>query len=435
MTYAYLSVDAARTVHPFASPGLPKRTVLSAEGCYAHDENGPYFDGISGLYNVNIGYGRKDLASLLSTASQRLSFAHIYADAAGNAVTNEAAEQLSVHLTSIVPSGRAVIYSTAGAEANDTALKVVLAYWAARGKPERKRFISRLSSFHGCGGLSAEVTGNPALHTYFNQFSPTIFLSRPEKSMSAEILAAELEATINREGAETIAAFIAEPIIGAGGVYDPPEGYFPAVQRVLKAYGILTIADEVVTGYGRIGDWLASTALGFEPDIVTMSKGLTAGYWPLSATILTAPVAEALSGVEGPFPHGYTMAGHPVGCAVACRVGEILIDEQIFENVRAKGPALKAALQELADDHPYISRVRGDGFLLSLELKDRASDRLLGGNVGLQLVRRALQDHRLMLRGNPHALIIAPPLIATGEHLDWLIDAIRRVTDVHHFHG
>jgi adenosylmethionine-8-amino-7-oxononanoate aminotransferase len=426
---------AARLFHPFAAMGLPERTLLGAEGCYGIDANGRYFDGVSGLYNVNIGYGRRDVAECMAEACQRLSFGHVYADVAGSAATNEAAARLAQLLTAMVPGGEAVLYTTSGAEANDTALKATLAYWATRGQPSRTRFISRLSSFHGCGGLSSSVTGNPAQHAYFNQPSSTLFLSRPERDMSVGDLVNELEKAIEAAGPESIAAFIAEPIIGAGGVYDPPQGYFQAMQEVLRAHGILVIADEVITGFGRIGDWLAGPALGLKPDIVTVSKGITAGYWPLSATIFTKPVADVLAGIEGVFPHGYTMSGHPIGCEVACLVADIMVGERIIENVWARSPLLMAGLQELALNHPFITRVRGDGFLLALELKDRESNQFFEGNMGSKLVRRALYEHRLMLRGNPQSLIVAPPLIMTDEQTDWLLRTVKGVIDVRNFHG
>jgi adenosylmethionine-8-amino-7-oxononanoate aminotransferase len=387
------------------------------------------------LYNVNIGYGRCDVAERMADACKRISFGHIYSDVAGNATTNAPAEKLAKLLTDMVPDGAAVLYATSGAEANDTALKVALAYWQAQGQTLRTKFISRQGSFHGCGGLSSSVTGNQAQHSYFNQRPSTIFLSRPERGgMAVDELVAELDARIQAVGHENVAAFIAEPIIGAGGVYDPPDRYFPAVQALLRKYGILTIADEIVTGFGRVGEWILGPRLGFDADIVTVSKGLTAGYWPMAATILTNNISDVLCDVQGSFPHGYTMSGHPVGCEVACLVHKILRHEKIFENVRAKSPVLRASLQDLIEDHPYIERLRGDGFLLAFELRDRKSGGVLAGNVGSDLVRLALNEHRLMLRGNPESLIIAPPLIMTDEESEWLVDVLKRVVDVANFH-
>ena len=341
-----------------------------------------------------------------------------------------------------------VFFGLSGSDANDTQVKLVRYYNNLRGRAEKKKIISRHGAYHGVSLASASLTGLPAFHHAFDlPMDGVLFTTAPHHYRNAkpgeseeefsQRLADELEALIAREGADTVAAFIAEPVMGAGGVIPPPRGYFERIQPILTQHDILFIADEVICGFGRLGSWFGSGHYGLQPDLISMAKGLTSGYFPLSAVVVSEEVwsvLEAGSEEVGVFAHGYTYSGHPVGAAVALANLDILESENLVENAARVGSYLQDAVRGALEDHPNVGEIRGEGLIMAVEfVADRASKEPFDPALGIQKeVAAEAARQGLIVRALPSAgaaVALSPPLCLTEAEADQITEILAKAAD------
>jgi putrescine---pyruvate transaminase len=434
-------IDRAHFLHPWTHFDTFKRdgslVIREAKGAYVTDARGRrYLDGIGGLWCVNIGYGREEMAQAIGDQVLKLSFSNTFTDC-----TNEPAAELAAKLAELAPGSlNHVAYSVSGSCANDTAIRLAHFYHSRRGEPRRRMILSRHNSYHGSTYLGMTVgnrDGDRSPHFRYidglvHHLSAPYAYRRPDGMSEAQFtdqLVAELEATIRDIGAANIAAFIAEPIQGAGGVVPPPLGYLPRMCDVLAKNGILFIADEVVTAFGRIGHWFASyDEFEVEPDIVVVAKGLTSGYLPLGATIYSDRIHDVISAPDPDawFTHGFTYSGHPVCCAAALKNIEIITDDNLLGNVRTVGDYFETRLKELAS-LPLVGDVRGRRFMMCVEyVADKKTRARLpdAANISRRIAQRC-EAKGLLVRPLGHLDVISPPLILTREQCDVLVDTLR----------
>ena len=409
--------------------------ITRGDGVYVFDEYGRrYLEGMAGLWCASLGFSESRLAEAARRQMLELPFYHSFAGKVP-AIATELAEKL----VSIAPGKLSrAIFATSGSEANDTAIKLVWYYNNALGRPEKKKIIGRLKGYHGMTVAAASVTGLAFVHGDFDlprggflhAGCPHHYrFGRPGETEEqfATRLASELDELIVREGPGTVAAFFAEPVMGAGGVIVPPATYFEKIQPVLSKHGVLLVADEVICGFGRTGNMFGSQTFGIEPDIMTCAKALTSGYMPMSATLVSAPIYEVLlaqSDKLGIFGHGYTYSAHPVPAAVALETLRIYEERDIVGHVRRVGPRLQAGLRRVGE-HPLVGEARGIGLIGALEL---VRDRNTRANfdpkaaVGAYLVKRA-QAHGAILRNMAGDVIaFSPPLIISEAEIDALLE-------------
>jgi 4-aminobutyrate--pyruvate transaminase len=416
--------------------------ITRGEGVYVFDEQGRrYLEGMAGLWCASLGFSERRLAEAAYRQMRELPFYHSFGGKVP-AVTTELAEKL----VSIAPGRLArAIFANSGSEANDTAIKLVWYYNNALGRPEKKKIIGRLKGYHGMTVATASVTGLAFVHGDFDlPRGPFLHAGCPHyyrfgrpgetESAFAARLAGELDEMIVREGPETVAAFFAEPVMGAGGVILPPTTYFDRIQPVLRKHGVMLVVDEVICGFGRTGNMFASQTFNLEPDILTCAKALTGGYLPMSATLVSGPIYETLlaqSDKLGIFGHGYTYSAHPVPAAVALETLRIYQERDIVSHVRRVGPRLQEGLQRLSE-HPLVGEARGMGLIGALELvRDRNTRASFDSkaSVGAYLVRRA-QHHGVILRNMAGDVIaFSPPLIITEDEIDTLVQRTRLALD------
>lgn len=456
MSTANDSIDASQLwqkdrdhfLHPWTHFDTFKRdgslVIRDAEGAYVTDASGRrYLDGIGGLWCVNIGYGRQEMAQAIAEQVLKLSYSNTFTDC-----TNEPAAELAAKLAQLAPGSlNHVAYSVSGSCANDTAIRLAHFYHSRRGEPARRVILSRYNSYHGSTYLGMTLgnrDGDRSVHFRYiegglvHHLSAPYAYRRPDGLTEAEFtdhLVAELRSAIRSIGAENIAAFIAEPIQGAGGVVPPPAGYLPRMRDLLAEHGILFIADEVVTGFGRIGHWFAShDEYGIEPDILVAAKGLTSGYLPLGATIYSDRVHEAISAPDPQawFTHGFTYSGHPVCCAAALKNIEIMTRENLLGNARTVGDYFESRLKQLAS-LPLVGDVRGRRLMMCVEyVADKTTRAPLPeqANISRRIARRC-EANGLLVRPVGHLDIISPPLILSREQCDMLVDTLRdAITEV-----
>lgn len=432
--------DKDHFLHPWTHFDTFKRegslVIREAEGAYLTDAAGRrYLDGIGGLWCVNIGYGREAMAQAIAAQVRRLSYSNTFVDC-----TNEPAAELAAKLAQLAPGAlNHVAYSTSGSCANDTAVRLAHYYHARRGEPQRRLILSRHNSYHGSTYLGMTLGNREGDRSPYFQYidglvhhlSAPYAYRRPAGMTEAEFtdgLVAELEQTIARLGARHIAALIAEPIQGAGGVVPPPAGYLPRMRDLAARHGILFIADEVVTGFGRIGHWFASfDEFGIEPDILVSAKGLTSGYLPLGATLYSDRIHEAISapGPDAWFTHGFTYSGHPVCCAAALANIGIIEEEKLLENARSVGDYFERRLKELAA-LPIVGDVRGRRLMMCVEyVADKATRRPLpdAANISRRIAQRC-EAKGLLVRPLGHLDIMSPPLIWTRRECDLLVEIL-----------
>ena len=439
-TASLARMDRATTLHPFTpvrayeegETGGP-RIVEGGQGIRITDAEGKTsIDGFAGLYCVNIGYGRTRVAEAIARQAEQLAYYHSYA---GHTTREQA--RLSQRLIDLAPEGmRKVFYGLSGSDANETQAKLVWHYHNLIGRPEKKKIIARDRGYHGCSVVSGSMTGMNFYHAHMDLPVSSILHTgvphhywgaRPGESeleFSAR-RACELEQLILAEGPDTVGALIGEPVLGTGGIIPPPDGYWDAIQRVLAKYDVLLIADEVVTAFGRIGAWFGSTVYDMKPDLITVAKGLTSAYAPLSAVLVGDRVASALSVHSdeiGAFSHGYTYTGHPICVAAANANLDVLQEEGIVEHVTEMGTALRDTLQAAVANSPIVGEVRGTGMLAAIEfVADPAEKRRFDAAqiVGARISTACLQNG-LIARAMPHGDILgfAPPLIATQSDID-----------------
>jgi len=403
--------------HPFANMGRVRAEQLSivrGEGAVVWDDEGrEYLDATAGLWFCNVGHGRAELADAAARQMRELASYHTFGP-----FTNPVAEELTARLATLAPPGDAKVFLTSGggSDAIDTAAKLARAYWNASGRPEKQVIVSRSFAYHGVNAYGTSLGGIQANAAAFGRLVPDV---EQVPWDDAEALATAVE----RQGADRVAAFICEPVVGAGGVLPPPPGYLERVQEICRADELLLIVDEVITGFGRLGEWFGSGRFGLDPDLVTVAKGLTSGYAPLGAVLAAGRVAEPFwrEGTTDVFRHGYTYSGHAAACAVALANLDVLEGERLVERVRVLEPVLEKVLRPLAD-HELVGEVRAIGLLAGVELAGEAlAERPdLPDRVAAEALRRGVILRAI--RGN--ALQISPPFVVSEDQLAAVADVL-----------
>jgi L-2,4-diaminobutyrate transaminase len=414
------------------------RIFTGGSGVYVEDRNGNrLLDAFAGLYCVNVGYGRSEIADAIAEQAHSLAYYHAYV---GNGT--EASITLAHMVLERAPKNMSKVYfGLSGSDANETNIKMVWYYNNVLGRPEKKKIISRWRGYHGSGLMTGSLTGLDSFHKKFDLPLPRIlhteapyYFRRPRLEMSeADFVAycvAELEAMIAREGADTIAAFIGEPVLGTGGLVPPPAGYWPAIQAVLKKHDILLIVDEVVTGFGRLGTMFGSDKFGLEADIITIAKGLTSAYAPLSGSIFSKRMWDVLArGTDenGPIGHGWTYSAHPIGAAAGVANLKLIDSLGLVKNAADVGGYFVTSMREALGSHRHVGEVRGDGMLCAVEfVEDKATRKFFDASrkVGPQLAA-ALVSRGVIARAMPQGDIIgfAPPLCLTRAEADTVVAA------------
>ena len=413
------------------------RIITKASGVHLWDSEGQrILDGMAGLWCVNVGYGREELVEAASRQMRELPYYNLFFQTA-----HPPALELAKAIAELAPEGmNHVFFTGSGSEANDTVLRLVRHYWAIKGQPEKRVVIGRWNGYHGSTLAGASLGGMAAMHEQGGLLPDIVHIPQPYwfgegGEMSPEefgIWAADqLERKILEVGEERVAAFIAEPIQGAGGVIVPPESYWPRVRQILAKYDILFIADEVICGFGRTGEWFGSQYYGNAPDLMPIAKGLTSGYVPMGGVVVRDEVVRVLD-EGGEFYHGFTYSGHPVAAAVALENIRILRDEGIVDRVRSTtAPYLQKRWAELAD-HPLVGETRGVGMVAALELvRDKKTRTRYEGGAGM-LCREHCFRNGLVMRAVGDTMIIAPPLVITPESIDELVTLARLSLDQTH---
>ncbi|MEH6471310.1 MAG: aminotransferase [Halopseudomonas sp.] len=437
-------MDKDHFIHPYTDFSSfnkeGSQIITQAEGAYVSDSEGNrYLDGIAGLWCVNIGHGRREMADAMSEQVMQMGYYNPFGHC-----TNEPASRLAAKLAELAPGNlNHVFYGCGGSVANDTAIRLVHFYNNLRGKPQKKKIISRVDGYHGSTYLAASLTGIHATKNSFDCMDTLIdFVSaanmyrRPagaeELSEEAycDFLVDEFENRILQLGADNVAAFIAEPIMGAGGVLVAPEGYHQRMHAICKKYDMLFISDEVVTAFGRLGRMFASEDLyGFTPDIICIAKGLTSGYIPLGATLLSDDIYQVISQPQcegGVLSHGFTYSGHPVACAAALKNIEIMERERVCEQVQELGPYFQKRLAELMD-LPIVGDVRGSHFMAGIELvRNKTTKEGFSATDGsaMRVFKRCL-NRGLVIRPIGNLIVVSPPLILSKEQCDQIVDTLQ----------
>ena len=414
------------------------------EGIYVYDKDGKqYLEGMAGLWCTSLGYGNQEIIAASNEQMKKMSFTHMF-----GGKTHQAGIDLANRLAEMVPVENAkVFFGNSGSDANDTHIKLLRYYFNALGKPEKRKIITRERAYHGVTVAAGSLTSLPANLTHFDSPIDALGILRTDHphyyrganngESEAEFvnrITNNLEQLIVREGPETIAAFIAEPITGASGVIVPPAGYYEKVQTILQRYDILFWADEVITGFGRTGNDFGCTTMNIkQPDMMTLAKQMSSAYYPISASIIRGELYEAmveLSSKVGVFGHGYTYSGHPVGCAIALKVLEIYQRDNIFKTAACTGDYLQRRLKVFSD-HPLVGEVRGKGMIAALELVANKTTKaaFTDGSVGAKAVL-ACQHNGLIVRavaGN--SLALCPPLITTEAQVDEIMEKLGKALD------
>ncbi|WP_421703433.1 aspartate aminotransferase family protein [Aliiroseovarius sp.] len=435
------AIDAAHHMHPFTAGGelaqKGARVITGADGVWLRDSEGNrILDAMAGLWCVNIGYGRDSLADVAARQMRELPYYNTFFQ-----TTHVPAIALAQKLAELAPGDlNNVFYANGGSDANDTNIRMVRTYWAEKGQPQKEVIISRWNAYHGSTIGGTSLGGMKGMHGQGSLPIPGIeFIDQPNwwaegGDMSPEDFglarAQELEAKILELGEDKVAAFIAEPVQGAGGVIVAPDTYWPEIQRICDKYDILLIADEVICGFGRTGEWFGSQYYDIRPNIMTVAKGLSSGYAPIGASIVTDEVAAVLAGTE--FNHGYTYSGHPVACAVALENLRIMEEEGIVDHVKnVAAPYLAEKWHELAD-HPMVGETKIVGLMASLALVPEKGSRApfasAPGTVGFMTRERCFANN-LIMRHVGDRMIIAPPLVITPAEIDELIARARTSLD------
>jgi 4-aminobutyrate--pyruvate transaminase len=429
--------DVAYVLHPYTNARRHERlgpmVIDHGKGVFVYDDQGrEYIEAMSGLWSVAVGFGEQRLVDAAAKQMSKLPYYHTFSHK-----SHEPSIDLAEKLVKMSPDGLDhVFFTNSGSEANDTVVKIVWYYNNAIGRPEKKKFIARNGGYHGITIASGSLTGLQVNQRGFDL--PLSFVrhvtcphhyrfAEPGESEEAfaDRLAAELEATILAEGPETVAAFIGEPVMGAGGVIVPPATYWEKVQAVCRKYDVLVVADEVINGIGRIGTLFACETYGIKPDILVLSKQITSSYQPLAAVLFSDAIYQGVADQSerlGTFGHGFTTSGHPVATAVAMENLAIIEERGLVENVAVVGPRLQAALRKFAD-HPLVGEVRGVGLIAAIELvADKKTKAKFDpvGKVALYLFERA-QEHGVILRAIQDNIAFCPPLIVTPEQIDQIV--------------
>jgi L-2,4-diaminobutyrate transaminase len=438
-------LDRRFVFHPFTQldEHAQSKAPVIVEGkgvtLYASDGR-TYLDAMAGLWCVNVGYGRAEIGEALLAEAARLGYYHAF-----SSMATDLPARLAERVISMYPSPMSkIFFGNSGSDANDTQVKLVWYYNNVLGRPDKKKIISRERGYHGVTVMTAGITGLPGVHAGFDLPLPMIrhttaphqlHEGRPGESEEefAARLADDLERLIVAEGPETVAAFIAEPVQGAGGVIVPPRTYWERVQAVLREYDVLLIADEVITGFGRLGRWFGAEEFAIEPDLVTVAKGITSGYVPLSGCLVSEKVWSVLvegSAALGPFGHGYTYSAHPLAAAAALANLDILERDGLVEQAAARGAYMHERLRAAFADHPLVAEVRGLGLIGAVEFAQGTQPFDPALKVGPQIYARCL-EHGLISRALPAADTIAfsPPFVVTEAEIDEMVAIARRAVD------
>ncbi len=442
------ALDSAHYIHPFTdTAALAKkgaRIIVKGEGVYIWDSEGnKVFDAMSGLWCVNVGYGRKELADAAYAQMMQLPFYNSFFQ-----TTTEPSIQLAKLLAEVTPKQfNRVFFSGSGSEGNDTIVRLVRHYWSCLGQPQKKTIIGRWNGYHGSTMAGASLGGMEGMHQqgglpipdithiqqpYWFEIGRTQFpdLSKDEFGLKA---ASWLEEAIVDIGADKVAAFIGEPVQGAGGVIIPPKTYWPEIQRICKKYDVLLVTDEVICGFGRTGHWWGCETFGIEPDLMTFAKGVTSGYVPLGGVMVSDRVADVVI-AHGDFNHGYTYSGHPVAAAVAIANINILRGEKIVEQVaNVTGLYLKEKFEALAE-HPLVGDAETCGLMAGLVLvKSKSPITMFDAALDVGMVCRGhCFGNGLIMRAVGDRMIIAPPLVTTKAQIDEMITLIIKCLDLTH---
>jgi putrescine aminotransferase len=432
--------DHAHFVHPWTHFDSFQRdgslVIERGQGSHVFDAQGRrYLDGIGGLWCMTLGHGVDELAEVMASQARKLAYFSTFVD-----TTNPPAAALAAELAALAPGDlNRVFFACTGSDANDTAIRLAHYYFGRQGRFEKRHVISRVDAYHGSTLLGMSLTGRamdkaPEFH-YLSDFVHHVSSPNPYRrpdgmtvEQFSDHLVAELEAKILEIGPERVAAFIAEPILGAGGVIVPPPGYHKATRELCRRHDVLYISDEVVTAFGRLGEWFASESVfGIDPDIVVTAKGLSSGYIPLAATIYSERIHQVIAAPSPHawFTHGFTYSGHPVACAVGLKNIELMKSRGVLENVRRVGPYLQARLRALAD-LPLVGDVRGSHFMQCTEyVADKATRRLLPDEVNVgKRISDHCEKHGLIIRPLAHLNIMSPPLVLTQSEADELVEGL-----------
>jgi len=442
-TSEWQAADAAHYLHPFtdfkALAAKGSRVITKADNVYLWDSDGKkIFDAMSGLWCVNVGYGRQGLIDAATAQLKQLPFYNSFFQTA-----NPPAIELAELLAQVTPPQfKHVFFSGSGSEGNDTIVRMVRRYWDVLGQPERHVIISRKNAYHGSTMAGASLGGMSGMHEQGGLPIPGIVhieqpfwfeLGRSQEREAFGLQAARwLDDKIAEIGADKVAAFIGEPVQGAGGVIVPPESYWPEIQRICDKHGILLVSDEVICGFGRTGHWFGCERFGSRPDLMTFAKGVTSGYIPLGGVMVGGRVADVLIGQGGEFNHGYTYSGHPVACAVALANIRLLQRERIVETVRDElAPYLAQQFATLAE-HPLVGEVQTCGLMGAVQLvKDKAKQSPFPPELEVGMVCRGhCFGNGLIMRAVGDRMIVAPPLVITRAQIDEMMALIRRCLDL-----
>jgi L-2,4-diaminobutyrate transaminase len=441
---ALSDLDRRHVFHPFSVLGQhetagPRRMMVSASGSTLTDDQGrTYLDAMAGLWCVNVGYGRQEIAEALRAQALKLPYYHSF-----SSMATDTPALLAERLVTLSGMSK-VLYGNSGSDANDTQVKLVRMYNNLLGRPRKKKIISRWRGYHGVSLASASLTGLSGMHQAFDLPLPDILhVSAPYRLWEAQPgeddaafsarLAAELDAKIVAEGPDTVAAFIAEPIQAAGGVIVPPEGYFEAIQEVLRRHDVLLIADEVVTGFGRLGTSFGSERFAMEPDLMTVAKGLTSAYVPLSACLVSEKVWRVLADASGTaiFGHGYTYTSHPLAAAAAMANLDVIERDGLIERIPVIGERLQTRLREAFAGHPLVGEVRGLGLVAAVEFAKPPERFDPLGSVAARVTQECL-ERGVITRALPAAdtISFSPPFVVTEDELDRMVAVAREAADV-----
>ncbi|MDG0970371.1 MAG: aminotransferase [Porticoccaceae bacterium] len=435
------AIDASSILHPATNADDFARTgpkiIESGKGIYLQDHSGKkLIDAVAGLWCVNVGYGREELADAMHKSALQLSYYHTF-----SGMSNTPQIELAERLLEKVPQGLSkVFFGSGGSDGNDSLIKIIWYINNIRNQPQKKKIISRWQAYHGTSLATASLTGLPSFHTDFDlpvnnilhTESPDFFRhgleGETEEAFSLR-RAQQLEDMILQEGKDTVAAFIAEPVLGAGGVVPPPKGYFDAIQKVLKRYDILFIVDEVVCGYGRLGTWFGSQYYDLKPDMMTTAKALTSGYFPFSASFVSDEIWQLLkkgSAKYGNFAHGYTYAGHPIGAAVAMANLDIIENENLVDNAALVGTYFHQQLKQRFSKDSFVAEVRGVGMIAAVQLvKDKNQRTFFEKETKISAkVAQQCYENGLIARPLPSldSIAFSPPLICTNNDIDNIVD-------------
>ncbi|MEN8195229.1 MAG: aspartate aminotransferase family protein [Pseudomonadota bacterium] len=441
-TEELLREDVAHHMRPFtdykelAEEG-GGRVITHADGVYFWDSEGRRFlDGMAGLWCVNVGYGRRELAAVAAEQMMELPYYNTFFK-----TTHPPAAELSKVLSDLTPGHfNHVFFANSGSEANDTILRMVRQFWHLEGKPEKRVVISRHNAYHGSTTAALSLGGMESMHTQGGIIPDIAHVAQPywygeggdmDEDAFGIQAAKAIEEKILELGADKVGAFIGEPIQGAGGVIIPPKTYWPEVQRICKQYDVLLICDEVICGFGRTGEWFGYESFGIETDFITMAKGLSSGYLPISAVMVGDRVMKSFIDKGGEFYHGFTYSGHPAACAVALENIAIMRREGLVERVRDEtGPHLAKALKSL-EDHPLVGETRSMGMIGAIELvKDKAKREHFDepGKVGT-ICRNHCLENGLVMRAVRDIMVMSPPLVITTAQIDEMIALARKAID------